>query len=218
MVIAIDGPGGVGKSTVTRRLATELGVEYLDTGATYRAATVAALRSHADLDDQDAVLDAVQRSEIAYKDGVIMLDGEPVVEATRSAAVTLTVSAVSAFPRVREHLVEMQRNWVADRGGSAVVEGRDIGTVVFPDSPVKVFLKAKPEIRATRRAGDEETANLDVADIVADLNRRDHADSTREASPLRAAEGAVTIDTSEMPIEEVVRAILGLVADQDDAS
>jgi len=216
VVIAIDGPGGVGKSTVTRRLATVLGVEYLDTGATYRAATVAALLSSADLEDETAVLSAVQRSEIAYRDGVILLDGESVAEATRSVAVTLAVSAVSAFPLVRDHVVEMQRAWVADRAGEAVVEGRDIGTVVFPDATVKVFLTADPEIRAARRAGDEEAANLGVADIVADLNRRDHADSTRKASPLRAAEDAITIDTSEMGIEDVVIEILGLVAAQAD--
>lgn len=217
MVIAIDGPGGVGKSTVTRRLATLLGVEFLDTGATYRAATVAALRSDADLDSEDEVFDAVQRSDIAYKNGVILLDGESVADATRSEEVTQAVSAVSAFPSVREHVVDIQRNWVTTRGGSAVVEGRDIGTVVFPEAPVKVFLTADSATRAARRAGDAEAANLDVADIVADLNRRDHADSTRKTSPLRPAADAITIDTTDMPIEEVVSAVLSLVAKHIEA-
>lgn len=213
MVIAIDGPGGVGKSTVTRRLATVLGLEFLDTGATYRAATVAALRSGVDLTDEAAVLGAVMASAIAYTDGTILLDGESVADASRSDAVTKNVSAVSAFPRVREHVVAIQRRWVADRGGDAVVEGRDIGTVVFPDAPVKIFLTADAEVRAARRAGDAEAANQAVADIVADLNRRDHADSTRKTSPLRAADDAVEVNTSEMGIEDVVLAILDVVAD-----
>ncbi len=216
MVIAIDGPGGVGKSTVTRRLATLLGVDFLDTGATYRAATVAALRSGVDLGDEDAVLGAVVACEIAYVDGTILLDGTSVADATRSDAVTKNVSAVSAYPRVRHHVVEMQRRWVADHGGDAVVEGRDIGTVVFPDAPVKIFLTADAEVRAARRAGDAEAADQAVADIVADLNRRDHADSTRKMSPLRPAADAVEVDTSALDIEEVVMAILDVVAERTD--
>ncbi|MDJ0925060.1 MAG: (d)CMP kinase [Acidimicrobiia bacterium] len=213
MVIAIDGPGGVGKTTVTRRLATLLGIEYLDTGATYRAAAVAALRGGVDPHDEPAVLAAVQSSEIAYEDGVIFLDGEPVVAATRSEGVTKAVTPVSAHPRVRQHIVALQRQWVADRGGQAVVEGRDIGTVVFPDALVKVYLTASPEVRAARRAGDTEASQLSVSEIAADLHRRDHADSTRQASPLRKAEDAVEIDTSVMDVEEVVAAILELVAE-----
>ncbi len=213
MVIAVDGPGGVGKSTVTRRLATVLGVEFLDTGATYRAATVAALRGNADLDDEQAVLAAVVASEIEYVDGIILLDGESVVAETRSEAVTKAVSAVSAFPSVREHVVAIQRRWVEQRGGAAVVEGRDIGTVVFPNAPVKVFLTASAEVRAQRRAGDAEAASLEVSDIVADLNRRDHLDSTRKTSPLRPADDAVEVDTSGLGIEEVVAAMLELTVD-----
>ena len=212
MVIALDGPGGVGKSTVTRRLAELLELDFLDTGATYRAATVAALRAGVDITDEDAALGAVMDSEIAYVDGVILLDGESVVEATRSDAVTKAVSAVSAHPRVRQHVVDIQRRWVADHGGDAVVEGRDIGTVVFPDAAVKIFLTARAEVRAARRAGDAEAVNQDVAEIVADLNRRDHADSTRKASPLRPADDSVEVDTSELGIEEVVAAILGVIA------
>lgn len=217
MVIAIDGPGGVGKSTVTRRLATLLGLDYLDTGATYRAATVAALQSEADLDNEAEVLASVQESEIAYEGGVILLDGESVAAETRSDEVTKAVSAVSAYPSVRKHVVDMQRQWVADRGGRAVVEGRDIGTVVFPDAPVKAFLTAAAEVRAARRSGDAEAANLEVADIVADLNRRDHLDSTRKTSPLRPADDAVEVDTSGLSIEEVVAVILDLIAEELDA-
>ena len=216
MVIAIDGPGGVGKSTVTRRLATILGVDFLDTGATYRAAAVAALEAGVDLDDESAVLAAVQSREISYQDGVILLDGVSVAEATRSEAVTRAVTPVSAQPLVRDHVVAIQREWVADRGGAAVVEGRDIGTVVFPDAPVKVFLTASAEVRAARRSGDAEAAHMKVKEIVADLNRRDHADSTRKASPLRPADDAIEIDTGTMDIEEVVAAILDLVATARD--
>lgn len=213
MVIAIDGPGGVGKSTVTRRLATVLGLDYLDTGATYRAAAVAALDAGADLSDEAAVLESVVAREIAYEDGVILLDGESVAEQTRSEAVTKAVTPVSAMASVREHVVQIQRDWVAEREGRAVVEGRDIGTVVFPDAPLKVFLTADARVRAARRAGDAEAANLAVEQIVADLNRRDHADSTRETSPLRPADDAVEIDTGTMDVEQVVAEILELVAD-----
>ncbi len=212
MVIAIDGPGGVGKSTVTRRLATVLGVDFLDTGSMYRAATVAALRSGVDLDDEAAVLAAVQSYEMAYEDGVILLDGASVAEATRSPEVTLAVTQVSAYASVRAHCVDLQRAWVSARGGSAVVEGRDIGTTVFPDAPVKVFLTADAATRAARRAGDAEAANLEISEIVADLNRRDHGDSTREASPLRPADDSVEVDTTALDIEEVVATILDLVA------
>ena len=214
MVIAIDGPGGVGKTTVTRRLATVLGLEFLDTGATYRAATVAVLRSGVDPLDGDAVLGVVRAGSIGYDDGVILLDGESVVEETRSEAVTQAVSAVSAHAPVRTHLVNIQREWVRERDGRAVVEGRDIGTVVFPEAPVKIFLSAAPEVRAVRRAGDAESAEQGVAEIVADLQRRDHADSTREASPLRKADDAVEIDTSSMSVEEVVATILRVVSER----
>lgn len=211
MVIAIDGPGGVGKSTVTRLLAQVLGLGFLDTGATYRAAAVAALEAGADLDDEEEVLAAVVSREITYESGVIALDGRAINEEARSEPVTKAVTPVSAMPRVREHVVAIQRRWVADHGGDAVVEGRDIGTVVFPDAAVKVFLTAPADVRAARRAGDAEAAHQNVADIVADLNRRDRADSTRQASPLRPAADAVEIDTSTMSAEEVAAVILELV-------
>lgn len=212
MVIAIDGPSGVGKSTITKRVATILGLAYLDTGATYRAATVAVLRSRASMTDPAAMLRAVEKSEIDYIDGVIRLDDEPIAEETRSEAVTQAVTPVSANPELRAHVVAIQRAWVAERGGQAVVEGRDIGTVVFPNAPVKVFLTAAPEVRARRRAGDAESREMSFEAISADLERRDHADSTRNASPLLKADDAVEIDTSSMGIEEVVAAVLDLVA------
>ncbi len=211
MVIAIDGPGGVGKSTVTRAVAAELGYDFLDTGATYRAATVAVLQADVDPADADAVIACVQDITIDYRDGVIFLDGDDVSVAVRSEEVTAAVSAVSAIPEVRRQIVAQQRSWVAARSGSAVVEGRDIGTVVFAEAPVKVFLTANPEVRASRRAGDAESQGKSVSVIKSDLDRRDQFDAGRAASPMQAADDAVVLDTSEMGIAEVVGAILDLV-------
>ncbi len=211
MVIAIDGPGGAGKSTVAAAVANLLGLEHLDTGATYRAATLAALRAGVDRSDGDAVLSVVSRALIEYGDGIVYLDGEPVTTAVRGVAVSAAVSEVSTHAEVRRVIVKMQREWVARRGGSAVVEGRDIGTVVFPEAPVKVFITARFEERAARRARDIEVADKAVTEIEADLRRRDHIDSTRDASPLRPAEDAVVIDSSDMRAVEVTRRILELV-------
>ena len=211
MVIAIDGPGGAGKTTVAKAVAHSLGLEHLDTGATYRAATLAALRAGAHPEEAEAVLRAVVRARIQYRDGVIYLDGEPVTAEARSEEVDDAVSAVSAHPAVRRHIVAEQRGWVSRRGGSAVVEGRDIGTVVFPDARVKVFVTARPDVRAARRAGDAESAHRPVSEIEADLRRRDHVDSTRDASPLRPADDAVLIDTNDLGVAEVTRQILALV-------
>lgn len=210
MVIAIDGPGGVGKSTVSRTVAARLGVPHLDTGSTYRAATLAVLRADVDVSDQDAILRVLAEHEIGYEDGVL-LDGESVTIETRSDAVTEAVSAVSAHPAVRSGIVDIQRRWVADHGGRAVVEGRDIGTVVFPHATVKVFLTARPEVRAARRAGDDESGTASVQEIAAALAARDRADASRTTSPMRPADDAVTIDTSDHTIAEVVAAVLALV-------
>lgn len=213
MVVAIDGPGGVGKSTVASRVAAVLDVPHLDTGATYRTATLAALRAGAGLEDPAAVVAAVRRADIGYDEGRATLDGEDVTDAIRSPEVTAAVSLVSAIPEVRALAVAIQRGWVAARGGRAVVEGRDIGTVVFPKAAVKVFLTATPETRARRRARDAETAGRGVDAIAAELARRDHLDSTRAVSPLRAAEDASIVDTSELGIDEVVAEVLALAED-----
>ena len=212
MVIAIDGPGGVGKSTVTRGVAAALSYDYLDTGSTYRAATLAVLQAGVDPADADAVLDVVRHCVIEYLDDAIHLDGYPVPDAVRSPEVTAAVSMVSAYPEVRALVVEMQRDWVASRGGSAVVEGRDIGTVVFPEALVKVFLTARPEVRAARRSGDAEAGGKDVDVIAAELEQRDHYDSTREASPLQPAADATTVDTSDLDAAGVIAVVLELVA------
>lgn len=204
-VVAIDGPGGSGKSTVSRRLAERLGLPHLDTGAFYRAATLAVLRTGADAADADQVVAAIDGVDFDQREGVMFLGGEDVGGAIRTEAVTAAVSAVSAHPLVRERMVALQRSWVSRHGGSAVVEGRDIGSVVFPEADLKVFLTASPEERARRRARE---SDADERDIATDLVRRDRHDSTRAASPLVAADDAVVVDTTDMTIDEVVGRLL----------
>jgi cytidylate kinase len=187
------------------------GLEYLDTGATYRAAAVAAVRAGANLDDSSEVVAAVAAVTIEYRSGRVLLDGEDVSMEIRTPQATAASSAVAAIPEVREIVVAMQRAWVEVRDGKAVVEGRDIGTVVFPEAELKIFLTARPEVRAARRAGDAEAAGAAVAEIHAALEQRDHADSTRETSPLRPAPDAYVIDTSDMSLDAVIGEVLGHV-------
>ncbi|MEA3503218.1 MAG: (d)CMP kinase [Actinomycetota bacterium] len=211
MVIAVDGPGAVGKSTVAGLVASSVGLPHLDTGSTYRAAGLAALRSDVALDDVSGILAALDAVDIRIVDGVVSIDGVDVTEALRSDDVTKASSVVATHPEVRSRIVALQRSWVEDRGGSAVVEGRDIGTVVFPDAPVKIYLTARPEIRAARRSGDAEAADKSRDEIAVELAARDHTDSTRKASPLRPADDAEIIDTSDLSIDEVVEQVLALV-------
>lgn len=203
-VIAIDGPGGSGKTSVSRAVSVELGLPHLDTGAYYRAATIAALSSGASKEDADAVINAVRAADLDYDRGVMLLDGRDVSAEIRSEEVTNAVSAVSAYPEVRSQMVAAQRDWVRQRGGAAVVEGRDIGTAVFPDAPMKFYLTARPEVRAARRAQETDAT---PEDIQKDLARRDTADSQRAASPLAQADDAVVVDTSDLTIDDVIAAL-----------
>lgn len=203
-VITIDGPAGSGKSTVSTAVAERLGWRHLDTGAYYRAATVAALATGADVSDEEAVLAALAGREFDQVGGAMLLDGRDISVDIRSEGVTAAVSSVAAHPRIRRLMVELQRRWVEQRDG-AVVEGRDIGTVVFPDAGVKVFLTADPAERARRRAVETGDATEAVATA---LERRDLLDSTRRASPLRPAEDALVIDTTELGIDQVVEMII----------
>lgn len=212
VVVAIDGPSGVGKSTVAKAVAQRLGLAYLDTGSTYRAATLITLSHGIDVCDEEAILAELAAHDIDYGGEGVEVDGVNVAMDVRTPEVTANVSAVSAHPRVREHIVAIQRDWVRRHGDAAVLEGRDIGTVVFPDAVVKVYLTARPEVRALRRAGDTEAANSSVEQIAEKLAARDKADSTRAASPLRAANDAEIIDTSDIDIDEVV----GLIVDLAD--
>ncbi len=207
-VIAIDGPAGSGKSTIARALADHLGLDYLDTGAMYRAVAFAALRARIDTGEAAAVVAVARAMDLVLDRTSCVVDGVDATEAIRGAEVTAAVSTVAAVAEVRKELVERQRAWVAERGGG-VVEGRDIGSVVFPDARLKVYLTASPEVRARRRAG--EIGDADVEWVAADIRRRDDADSGRVASPLVAADGSVTIDTSDLDIDEVVAVIVGLL-------
>lgn len=206
-VVAIDGPAGSGKSTIARALARTLALRYLDTGAMYRAVTAAVLRAGIAPDDGPAVAALAARSAIDVGERVT-IDGVDVTEEIRGPAVTAAVSAVAANAAVRATLVEQQRAWARDHGG-AVLEGRDIGTVVFPDARLKVYLTASPEARAARRAA-EGTTGADRAAVAADLARRDRLDSSRQASPLTTAADAVIVDTTDMTIEEVVARVADL--------
>jgi cytidylate kinase len=209
-VVALDGPSGTGKSTVARRLAARLGARYLDTGAMYRAATVAALRNGIDLVDPVAVTRVVEAAKIVISTDPehvsITLDGEPVDAEIRSAETTAAVSAVSAVPAVRALLVDAQRELIAD--GGIVVEGRDIGSVVWPTARPKVYLTASAQARAQRRAGE---LGADVSAVAADIERRDTLDSNRAASPLMQAADAIELDTTELDIDEVVDRLVELV-------
>jgi CMP/dCMP kinase len=210
-VIAIDGPAGSGKSSVGAALGRELGLAVLDTGAMYRAVTLAALEAGIDLDDAAAVAAVARAAAVELGDGAVALDGRDIASAIRTPEVTDAVSTVSSHTSVRELLVQRQREWVARHGGG-VVEGRDIGTVVFPDAPLKVFLTASEEERARRRQRDEADAARDIdLDRTRDqLARRDSADDTlgRATRPENAAPDAVVIDTTAVPFAEVVEELL----------
>ena len=196
-VIAIDGPVGAGKSTVARALAVRLGLSHLDTGAMYRSVALAALRRELDPGDVDGVAALARDLELTVDDRVV-LDGDDVTDAIRGPDVSGVVSQVAANPDVRTEMVRRQRAWVRDRDGG-VVEGRDIGTVVFPAADLKVFLTARDDARAARRRHDEDPEAL---------ARRDHLDSNRAVSPLAAAPDALVIDSTSLTVEEVVDAIL----------
>ena len=216
LLLAIDGPSGTGKSTVSRAVAEHLGAKYLDTGAMYRVATLWVLRQGIDPADSDAVAAATADLPLAVSDDPrsteVLLDGEDVSGEIRGPEVTQNVSAVSAIPAVRENLVDLQRRLAAD-AGRCVVEGRDIGTVVLPDVPAKVFMTAAAEVRARRRHAQDIAAgrDADYDEVLADVIRRDELDSSRATSPLRPADDAVVLDTSEMDIEEVIDHILDVV-------
>ena len=214
MIVAIDGPAASGKSTTAKMVAKKLEMTYLDTGAMYRAVTLALLRSNTDLDDYDSVCQVVDELELdIYDKGsktIVKLDGEDVSEAIRSMPVTENVSAVSAMKYVRQTMVEIQRN--IGKKTNCVVEGRDIGTVVFPDAEFKIFMVADVNMRAERRFKDirEMGENRSFQEVLADLKRRDEKDSTRAYSPLQKADEAIEIDTSMLSIDQQVRKIINL--------
>lgn len=209
MVIAIDGPAGAGKSTVARGVAGELEFTYLDSGAMYRCVALAALQGSADLDDGEAVGALAKGLEIDFDGRRVLLDGTDVTDEIREPEVSAAASRVSVHPRVREAMVARQRALIA--AGRYVAEGRDIGTVVSPDSPLKVFLTASDEERARRRAA--ETAE-DFEAVLTAQRRRDARDTEREHGALRAAEDAVELDTTGLTQDEVVARIVTLARER----
>ena len=223
MIVAIDGPAASGKSTTAKMVAKKLQMTYLDTGAMYRAVTLALLRSNTDLDDYDSVCQVVDELELDIYDQegktVVILDGEDVSQAIRSVPVTKNVSAVSAMKYVREAMVEIQRN--IGKKTNCVVEGRDIGTVVFPDAEFKIFMVADVKMRAERRLKElhEMGDYQSLQEVMADLKRRDKKDSTRAHSPLQKAGDAIEIDTSMLSINqqvEKVEKIINLVREKNN--
>jgi cytidylate kinase len=221
VIVAVDGPAGTGKSSVSRGLAHALSAHYLDTGAMYRIVTLSMLRAGVDLTDPEAIAAASDvQLTVGFDPNVdrAYLGGEDVSAEIRGDEVTRAVSAVSAVPQVRSRLVRLQRE-LASGPGNIVVEGRDIGTVVLPDADVKIFLTASAETRARRRNDQNLAAGLPDAyeTVLADVRRRDHLDSTRTVSPLRPAEDAVIVDTSEMTETEVVAHLLELVEQRSGA-
>lgn len=212
LVVAIDGPSGSGKSSTSRGVAERLELDYLDTGAMYRAMTWALLEKGVDLTDPDAVAAAAEDVRLTSgtdpRDPTIHADGVDVAGPIRGDDVTGSVSLVAAVPRVRELLVDLQRSTIAASAG-IVVEGRDIGSTVVPDAPVKIYLVADPAARAARRAA--ETGAVDTVAMQAALARRDEIDSTRTASPLAKADGAVVVDGTHLTLDEVIDTIVAIV-------
>ncbi|WP_283128526.1 (d)CMP kinase [Allofournierella massiliensis] len=213
--VAIDGPSGAGKSTLAKRLAKELGYLYVDTGAMYRSIGLFALRQGVDPKDEAAVTALLPQIqiELRYVNGAqrVLLCGEDVSEAIRAEEVGMATSAVSAHPPVRAFLLELQRGMA--RTHDILMDGRDIGTVILPNASVKIFLTASAEARATRRFRElqEKGVDTDLETVLEDIRRRDYQDSHRATAPLRQAEDAVLVDTSEMDLEESFQALKSLI-------
>ena len=214
LIIAIDGPSGAGKGTVARAVSQALGYRHIDTGAMYRAVGWKALHDGVTLEDEPAMATLAEAASLVVEGGVVAIDGHDVTQAIRTPEMDKTAAAVARLPRVRAALVARQRAMGAN--GGVVMEGRDIGTVVFPEAHLKIYLDASASERARRRANDtaHSGSHAGQAAVAAALEARDRSDTTRTASPLTVASDAQVIDTTDMPIEAVVRAVLDMVEDR----
>ncbi len=201
-IIAIDGPSGAGKTTAARNLARRLDYTYLDTGATFRAIAVKAIRSQIDIEEPAAVVELARGSELHFggeEHERVFIDGEDVTAAIRTVEIAKMASKISAYPELRTVLTELWRQFGKD--GAMVLEGRDIGTVVFPDADVKFYLSARPEIRAERRYRENPAGGQSLEQVASEMARRDEADSTRQHAPLSRAPDAIEVDTSDLDID-----------------
>ncbi len=216
--VAIDGPAGAGKSTIAKAAASELGYIYIDTGALYRAVALACIRCEVSTGDEKAVEEMLPKTEIrlVFFNGVqhILLNDDDVSEQIRSEEVSMAASAVSAIPVVRAYLLELQRSFA--QNADVIMDGRDIGTVILPNAQVKIFLTASPEKRARRRVKqlEEQGMEADFDKVLYDIVQRDYNDSHRKTAPLKAAEGAVTIDTSELTLEEAIDKVIETIKEK----
>ena len=218
IAVAIDGPAGAGKSTIARAAAAQLGFVYVDTGALYRTIGLAVCRRGIDGTDVPGLLTTLPEIQVGltYQDGAqhVLLDGEDVSDAIRTPQISTYASQVSSVPEVRAYLLDLQRDLA--RRQSVIMDGRDIGTVILPDAKVKIFLTASPEKRAARRCAElrEKGQDVTVEGILADMERRDALDASRAVAPLKQAEDAVLVDTSDLTLEQSIEAVLTVIRDK----
>ncbi len=215
MIIAIDGPAGSGKSTIAKLLAKELGFTYIDTGAMYRAVALKIKRLGIDPDNKEAVINVLKETDIRLKNNEeikVFLDGEDVSSEIRTEEIGKIASKIARYTEVRKILVEMQRK-IGEEAKNAVIEGRDTGTVIFPNADIKIFMTAKPEVRAERRFKElkEKGLNVSYDEILKEIVERDKLDTTRKDSPLKPAKDAIIIDTSDKTLKDVFKEILSIV-------
>lgn len=209
--VAIDGPGGTGKSTIAKAIAGRFGIEYIDTGAMYRSIALKSVRSGVSADDEPAVKEMLDSTEIDFRDGKVRLDGEDVGGLIRTNEISMAASDISKLPCVRAKVDELSRRIAATK--SVVMEGRDIGTAVIPDAEVKIFMTADPAVRAKRRYDQliEQGKEADLEKIAEEIKARDYQDSHRELNPLKQADDAVFLDTTDMSIEENIDAVAEII-------